>query len=73
MMRPLSLLAVCCLLPTALTAAAVPPCPLSQSLPPPPQLSLLTMFLVNVDVNALVNSSMAVYPMLTIMLIKCGE
>jgi hypothetical protein len=37
------------------------------------QLSLLTLFLVNINVNALVTSSMAVYPMVTIMLIKYGE
>jgi hypothetical protein len=37
------------------------------------QLSLLTLFLINLDVNALVTSSMAVYPMATILLIKYGE
>lgn len=37
------------------------------------QLSLLTLFLVNINVSALVTSSMAVYPMVTIMLIKYGE
>lgn len=37
------------------------------------QLSLLTLFLINFDVSALVASSMAVYPMATILLIKYGE